>query len=395
MTPTHHPFPETLISYVSGALPNATVAVVACHLSMCRVCAQDVRRMELLGGLMLSHLDAGHAAKSIGERAFARASHGVPSNKVEIDPKTGPEDELLPSLLRRNLPISGEISWQSVSPRLRQYRIALPRGAGQMRLLWLARGEMFPRRGTRADAELALVLQGRLSGKNGNFVRGDVIDWTEDCNNDVTAAGDVDCVCLTAGVGATAAPHLLFREMRNRAVPLAFRLGGVLRSSAALAAGLALLIGFGLGWLVPRAPEGGTVADLVRVEGNHLIAEGALRDALNVIPSGREMVAFVDGGEVRLDVKMTFEEQSGHYCRQYRIIASSSRHFSGIACRTGGDWTVRLQALLPPSASGSEQTIPADAGANAAIDAVIGAWISGNPLVGNDEAAVMSKGWQK
>ena len=398
MTPTHHPFPETLISYASGALPNATVAVVACHLTMCRVCAQNVRRLELLGGLMLSRLDAGQTAKAIGERAFARASRGFPSNEAETDPTMGSEDQLLPSLLRRNLPISGEISWQSVSPGLRQYRIALPRGSGQMRLLWLARGEMFPRRGHRADAEIALVLQGRLSGKNGDFVRGDVIDWSEDCNDEATAAGEVDCVCLTASAAspdANAVPYLMFHEMRKRAVPLALRLGGALRGTAALAAGLALLIGFGLGWLAPRVPQVDTVAALVRVDGNRLLAQGTLRDALNVVPSGREIVVSVDGGEVRLDVKMTFEEQSGRYCRQYRIVASPSGYYSGIACRTGGDWTVRMQAVLPPTASGSEHTVPADAGANAAMDAVIRAWISGNPLVGDDEAAAMSKGWQK
>ncbi len=267
-----------------------------------------------------------------------------------------------------------------------------------MWLLWLARGEMLAQRGHHAHAEIALVLQGRLSGEDGDFVRGDVIDWSEDGNNDATAAGDMDCVCLTASAasaGAAATPYLMLHEMRKKAVPLALRLGGALRGTAALAAGLALLIGFGLGRLVPRAPEVGTVADLVRADGNRLLAQGALRDALNVVPSGREIVASVDGGEVRLDVKMTFEEQSGHYCRQYRVVGSPSGHYSGIACRTGGDWTVRIQALLPPSASGSEHTVSADGGTNAAMDAVIGAWISGNPLVGDDEAAAMSKGWQK
>lgn len=394
MTPNHHPYPETLISFVSGALPNTTFAVVACHLTMCRACAQDVRRLELLGGLMLSQLDAGHAETSIGERAFARASRGVPSNEAEPGREAGSDDQLLPSLLTRNLPINGEIAWQAVSPGVRQHRIALPNGSGQMRLLSLARGEMYPQRGHRADAELALVLQGRLSGKNGDFVRGDLIDWSEDGNNDVMAAGDVDCVCLTTSANV-AAPYLILREMRQRAVPLASRLGGTLRGSAALAASLALLIGLGLGWLIPRTPEAGAVADLVRVDGNRLIAQGALRDALNEVPSGREIVASVDGGEIRLNVKMTFEEQSGHYCRQYGIVASPFGRYSGIACRTGGDWIVRMQALLPPSASAAEHTVPADAGADAAMDAVIGAWISGNPLAVADEAAAMSKGWRK
>jgi anti-sigma factor ChrR (cupin superfamily) len=362
---------------------------------MCRLCAQDVRRLELLGGLMLSRLDAGRAEQSIGERAFARAPRVVPSHEAQPDPETGQDDPLLPSLLTRNLPINGDILWQTVSPGVEQHRIALPKGSGQMRLLRLARGEMLPQRGHRADAEIALVLQGRLSGKNGDFIRGDVIDWSDDRNNETIAAGDMDCVCLSAGGGAAAAPYLILREMRERAGPLALRLGGALRGTAALAAGVALLIGFGLGWLVPRAPEAGTVVDLVKVDGNRLIAQGALRDALNVVPSGREIVASLGGGEVRLGIKMTFEEQSGQYCRQYRIVASPPEHYSGIGCRAGEDWIVRMQALLPPAASGAEHTIPADAGPDGAMDAVIGAWISGNPLGGADEAAVMRKAWQK
>lgn len=396
MTLTHHPLPETLISFVSGALPSATVAVVACHLTMCRVCAQDVRRLEQLGGLMLSRLDAGHTKESISESGFARAPGRMPSNEAEPDPGTGQGAQLLPSLLTRNLQISGNISWQTVSRGVQQHRIALPKGSGQMWLLRLARGEILPPGGHRGDAELALVLEGRLSGKNGDFVRGDVIDWSEDCAFAMTTAcGDVDCVCLTAGTGAVAAPNLGLREMRERAAPFALRLGGALRGTAALFACLALLIGFGLGWLTPRGPEVGTVADLVSVNGNRLVARGALGEALSSVPSGRGIVASVGGGEVRLDVKMTFEDQSGQYCRQYQVFAPPSGHYSGIACRIGGDWTVRMQALLPPHASASNHTVPADVGPDAAMDAVIGAWISGNPLGGDDEAAAISKGWQK
>jgi hypothetical protein len=29
------------------------------------------------------------------------------------------------------------------------------------------------------------------------------------------------------------------------------------------------------------------------------------------------------------------------------------------------------------------------------MDAVVGAWIAGNPVVGDEEAALMRKGWRK
>ena len=57
MIPSHHPNPETLISYASGTLPNAIACIVACHLSMCRECANEIRWLERLAGVMLSRLE--------------------------------------------------------------------------------------------------------------------------------------------------------------------------------------------------------------------------------------------------------------------------------------------------------------------------------------------------
>lgn len=398
MTPNHHPLPETLISYASGALPNAMFAVVACHLAMCRVCARDVHRLELLGGLMMSRLDPRPVDISIGQRTFSRSHAVYSSNATENAARTRSDDQLLPQLLTRNFPISPDISWQSVSPGVQQHRIALPKSSGQMRLLRLTPGKLLPHPTQRADAELALVLQGVLSNKNGDLVRGDVIEWTEECYQEARAAGDVDCVCLIAvnpsGI-ATTNIRTAYRDLRRSVSPVALRLGSALRGSVPFAAGLTLLMGFGLGLLVHRAPEAGTIANFVKVDGNRLIAQGPLQEALQALPSGNEAIASLDGREVRLGIKMTFEEQSGAYCRQYRIVASPAGHYSGIACFMGADWVVRMHALLPPSVSRAERTVPADAGASAAMDAVIGAWISGNPLVGRAEAEVMSKGWKK
>ena len=397
MTPNHHPLPETLISFASGTLPNAMSAVVACHLTMCRVCAEDIRHLELLGGVLLERIQARPGEKAMADRAFARYSASRPPEESEPDQETRSDDQLLPPLLTRNLPISNEISWQRISPGLWQYRVALPKGIGQMRLLRLTPGEVVPEWASgAASIELALVLQGRLSEARGEYVRGDLVERTEESGQELKAVGDIDCVCLIAGdASAVAQARQLLIELRSKTVPAALRVGNVLRQSAPLAACLALLVGLGLGWLARGGPETSVVADLVRADGSRLIAQGALQEALETLPSGRETVASVDGRALALEVKMTFEDQSGSYCRQYRINGAPSASYSGIACRTGKEWAVRIQAHLPPASSAVERTIPADSGASAAMDAVIGAWISGNPLVGEEEAVLMRKGWQK
>ena len=147
MTPNHHPLPETLISFASGTLPNAISAVVACHLTMCRACAEAVRDLEVLGGFLLDRLDAGPDEKTIAERALAcwSANRAPEGSGASSGYSIGLSDSC-GHCWRATLPPSGEISWQRVSAGVRHHRIALPDGSGEMRLLRLTPGEFLPER---------------------------------------------------------------------------------------------------------------------------------------------------------------------------------------------------------------------------------------------------------
>jgi hypothetical protein len=166
----------------------------------------------------------------------------------------------------------------------------------------------------------------------------------------------------------------------------------------ALAASAAMIVGIGLGWLL-RGETAGKVMlldKLVQIEGNRLIASGPLQSALEISPSGRPMAATSSEGKpFQLSVKMTFQNATGDYCREYRIALASPERYAGVACRSGGQWAVRIQALLPPARSASEQTIPAGGNADAAIDTAIGALIEGDPLAVADEAVLINRGWTK
>ena len=314
-------------------------------------------------GVLLQRIQARPCENAMAERAFARYSASRPPEESEPDQETRSDDQLLPPLLTRNLPISNEISWQRVSSGLWQYRVALPKGIGQMRLLRLTPGEVVPEWVSgAASIELALVLQGRLSEARGKYVRGDLVERTGQSGQELKAVGDIDCVCLIAGdASAVAQARQVLIELRSKTVPAALRVGNVLRQSAPLAASLALLVGLGLGWLARGGPETGVVADLVRADGSRLIAQGALQEVLETLPSGRETVVSLDGRALALEVKMTFEDQSGSYCRQYRINGAPSASYSGIACKTlQATGCEDPKAHLPPASSAVERTIPAD-----------------------------------
>jgi putative transcriptional regulator len=372
-------------------------AVIACHLTMCRICAEDIRRLELLGGILLQRIQAREGEHAMAERAFVRFLASGPPEVSETDRETRSSDQLLPPFLTRHLPFGNEISWRRVSPGVSQYRIALPNGTGHMRLLRLTPGEVVHERSSGADGgELVLVLKGRLRDAHSEYIRGDLVERAEKNGQELKAVGDIECVCLIADDASAVGQfrHGLI-ELRRKTVPAALRVGTVLRQSVPLAASLALLVGLGLGWLARGTPEGSAAANLVRVDGNRLIAQGALQDALETLPSGPETAASLDGRSLRLGIKMTFEDQSGVYCRQYQVKMPPSESYSGVACRTGAEWAVRIQALLPPASKAVERTSPADSGAGAAMDAVVGAWIAGNPVVGDEEVALMRIGWRR
>ena len=398
MTANHHPLPETLISFASGTLPNAMSAVVACHLTLCARCTEAVRHLEILGGFLLDRLDTGPAEKTIAERALACWSAKRALERAERHPNMEAHYQTLRTLLAHNVASDGAIAWQRASGGVRHHRIALPDGSGEMQLLRLTPGEFLPGRLSRADIEIALVLQGVLSGGTGDYLRGDIVEREDGGRDKLRAAGDTDCICLVAGERRPRAAAELYRTLgglREMAVPQARRLGDALRVRAALAASLALIAGIGLGWLARGAPEPRIAADFVKENGNRLVAQGELQKVLDALPSGGERVAKSDGRDFRLRIRMTFQDQSGDYCRQYEIIAASSGRYSGIACRKGGMWVVTIQALVPPSLSASEQPIPASADAHAAMDAVVGSLISGDPLAAKDETALIAKAWKK
>jgi hypothetical protein len=167
---------------------------------------------------------------------------------------------------------------------------------------------------------------------------------------------------------------------------------------AALAASLALIAGIGLGWLLRGEPgSGGTdLRDFVQVENNRLLARGALEKGLETWASGGDVTVASGGSEqVRIRVKMTFRDEARDYCRQYEITTALQERHSGVACRIGGQWTVAMQALLPPSRPSHDRTVLAGSGSNAAMDAAVGAMINGDPLGRGEETAIIRDGWQK
>jgi hypothetical protein len=152
---------------------------------------------------------------------------------------------------------------------------------------------------------------------------------------------------------------------------------------AALAAGVALAAGIGLGWLVqPR--EGASV----RFGTGPVAADSALHAALETLSSG----TLSAGGIVPV---LTLRDAGGRICREFEIAGGADEALTfGLACRAaGGGWSVAILVEAPPGAPVAQGFEPA---AGPAADA-LGALVEGLgavPLAPAEEAGLIGRGWQ-
>ncbi len=202
MNPTYHPHPETLISYASGTLPSGLACVVACHLSMCTECVDEVHWLERLGGVLLSNLDVADAEPKLTERIIAQWSVRRQTRERGDKPVTKVDDSLLPLPLARCVGVNGaKASWKPVGSGVQERSIELPKHSGAIKLLRLSPGQRLPDHYFKLETEVALVLQGACHDSGRIYVRGDIIE-REDPPHRPLASGETECVCLIALQGA-------------------------------------------------------------------------------------------------------------------------------------------------------------------------------------------------
>jgi hypothetical protein len=141
-----------------------------------------------------------------------------------------------------------------------------------------------------------------------------------------------------------------------------------------LAAGPALaaaLVALGAWLVAPPAGRGGLEANLGL--------------ALERTESGK------DAALVALRPVLSFKSKDAAWCRQYELRYAARQASHGLACRNdGGRWDV--VAATPPAAIG---TRPAGSGHRKAIDDLVTAMMSDQPLSRSDEAARIGQGWSR
>ncbi len=208
---THHPDSATLMSYAAGSLPEALSAVVATHLGMCRLCADEVARMERVGAVLLEGLhpiamvaprpgipldSLRHGQRepiarttTVGSDASRSGLHAPRSNVATLPP---------PLARLAAAETLDELAWRRLGPGLWHKPLPLSPGAeGDLRLIRVAAGRAMPEHG-HGGTELTLVLDGAYHDVTGHYAPGDVADLDSETEHQPVAAPEDGCICLIA-----------------------------------------------------------------------------------------------------------------------------------------------------------------------------------------------------
>lgn len=198
MTPLHHPEEEELVGYASGTSPEWVSLVVACHLTFCAACRDDVALFDDVGGALLDSLGTGEG-RSIGASARDVASRPRP----DVAPAVAMPVSGLPRPLAPYLP-KESVAWRFLAPGLRHIPLDFSVGGVPARIIRFAPGFRIPEH-AHQGLEMLLVFDGILhdSVTGEVFHKGDVsrrepgtthaqwIDKSEPCTCLVVSAAPV------------------------------------------------------------------------------------------------------------------------------------------------------------------------------------------------------------
>lgn len=140
--------------------------------------------------------------------------------------------------------------------------------------------------------------------------------------------------------------------------------------SAAAAAGV---LGFALALMLP---SGGDSNDA---------SWAAMSSQLDTANTGKRL-AFDEG---TLEVRLSFANNQGHYCRQFDV-QHPSEGGQYIACKAGNAW--QLHAKLPLAAQPDDQYQTASV--NPLLDTLLDSTMQGAPLNAKQEQAAKARAWQ-
>lgn len=189
----HHLSDELLLDYAAGSLSEGWSLAVACHLSMCPQCRDQLALAEAAGGALVDTLAPVAGPDDSWERLKARI--GAEGNAPRIAPPPAPTGKAtLPAPLRAYVGDIESLKWRSIGTG-QQVLIKTQDTETQARLLRIPAGKPVPEH-SHGGRELTLVLLGSFHDHVDRFGPGDIEEADGSLTHQPVADTDMDCICL-------------------------------------------------------------------------------------------------------------------------------------------------------------------------------------------------------
>lgn len=191
----HHLTDEILMSYTTGALPEAFNLVVATHLSLCDTCRAQAASFDALGGEVLDQAKTHASLPSLSsDSLLATLALIEQEDKAPAEVSTY-KPGVMPAPLQAY--IGGDldcVKWRPVGMGVKQAILPTSKDA-TARLLFIPAGVAMPDHG-HEGTEITMVLKGAFQDEDDYFARGDVEIADSDMHHTPVADLHEDCVCL-------------------------------------------------------------------------------------------------------------------------------------------------------------------------------------------------------
>ncbi len=189
---TWHPSEASLLSYATGAMPEALALVLATHLRQCSDCQRTMAAIEAVGGALLDELPPEPlAASALDAEAMDRL----------LD--RAYEPPAVPPVLHTGLPAPLDRvpmgRWWPIGIGLR-FRPLQVGGAAWGGLILGKPGQALPRHGHHG-LELTCVLRGAFADAGRVFAAGDLSEPEEDHDHPPVVVSAEPCLCVIASEG--------------------------------------------------------------------------------------------------------------------------------------------------------------------------------------------------
>lgn len=214
--PSHHPEPEELLAYVSGAAEEWLATLVACHLTLCPECREEVAMLDAVGGALLSEVGRDAEAPLVSvpvlrpPRPFGRPLRSdVPHEIARVVPRP------LHHYLADDRP-----RFRFLAPGLSHVPLRLVGGDRPLQLVRFKPGFVVPEHG-HGGLEWLLVLSGAIEDRatGQRYGRGDISRRdTQDVHSQAVTR-DEPCVAVFANIRPPI-PHTLVGKVLARIVGL-------------------------------------------------------------------------------------------------------------------------------------------------------------------------------